>query len=211
MIGSRLRERLKPYFRRTPKAPAQAGAVAAPAPASPSVAAGSSAIPLSQPDAVAGGELASRHEQLARRLAELQWDLGGLAYEMAIRDHFRLDLLVRKAAEQRTVDAELAAVERSLELAQTGAAGSCPSCGALYSRGAVFCWQCGSTVTRAPAPPSAPPAPRPDPRARSAAGGGVARLENGADPAQAAQAPAAGPSSPAEPRATTPPGGGQPA
>ena len=34
-----------------------------------------------------------RRDELARRFAELQSDLGGLAYEMAIRDHFRLDVL----------------------------------------------------------------------------------------------------------------------
>ena len=32
-------------------------------------------------------------------VAELTWDLGGLTYEMAIRDHFRLDVLIRRAAD----------------------------------------------------------------------------------------------------------------
>jgi hypothetical protein len=39
-----------------------------------------------------------RRDELARELAELQFDLGGLAYEMAVRDHWRLDVLVRRAA-----------------------------------------------------------------------------------------------------------------
>jgi len=40
---------------------------------------------------------------MVARVAELQWDLGGLAYEMAIRDHFRPDVLARRAAELRTL------------------------------------------------------------------------------------------------------------
>jgi hypothetical protein len=88
-------------------------------------------------------DLQGRRESLAEQLAELQWDLGGLAYEMAIRDHFRLDVLARQAAKLQQVDAELAEVERMLRLEEAGAAGACGSCGALYARGSVFCWQCG--------------------------------------------------------------------
>jgi hypothetical protein len=91
-------------------------------------------------------ELERRREQLSARLAELQWDLGGVAYEMAIRDHFRLDVLARQAAKLQQVDAELAEVERLLRLDQAGAAGACGNCGALYARGAVFCWQCGKDL-----------------------------------------------------------------
>ncbi len=65
---------------------------------------------------------------------------------MAIRDHFRLDVLSRKAAELQQVDAELAEVERMLKLDQAGAAGACGNCGALYARGSVFCWQCGKDL-----------------------------------------------------------------
>jgi hypothetical protein len=97
-------------------------------------------------------DLLERREELSRRFAELQWDLGGLAYEMASRDHFRLDVIVRRAAELQEVDAELGEVERLLRLDEAGAAGTCPSCGALHSRGAVFCWQCGeSLMERVPA------------------------------------------------------------
>jgi hypothetical protein len=95
---------------------------------------------------VGSPELRERRDRLAERFAELQWDLGGLAYEMAARDHFRLDVLVRMAARLQEVDAELAEVERLLRLDEAGAAGSCSSCGALYARGAVFCWQCGADL-----------------------------------------------------------------
>ena len=91
-------------------------------------------------------DLEKRRDRLARQLAELQWDLGGIAYEMASRDHFRLDLLARQAAKLQQVDAELAEVERILKLDQAGAAGACGSCGALYARGSVFCWQCGKDL-----------------------------------------------------------------
>jgi len=91
-------------------------------------------------------DLEKRKERLSRQLAELQWDLGGLAYEMASRDHFRLDVLARQAAKLQQVDAELAEVERMLKLDQAGAAGACGSCGALYARGSVYCWQCGKDL-----------------------------------------------------------------
>lgn len=91
-------------------------------------------------------ELQRRRDSLAERLAELQWDLGGLAYEMAIRDHFRLDVLTRQAAKLQRVDAELAEVERMLRLDEASAAGACGNCGALYARGSVFCWQCGKDL-----------------------------------------------------------------
>jgi hypothetical protein len=91
-------------------------------------------------------DLRQRRDRLADRLAELQWDLGGLAYEMAIRDHFRLDVLVRHAAKLQEVDAELAEVERILRLEEASAAGACGKCGALYARGSVFCRQCGAEL-----------------------------------------------------------------
>jgi hypothetical protein len=95
---------------------------------------------------VSGSDLEKRRDRLARELAEHQWDLGGLAYEMASRDHFRLDVLARQAAKLQQVDAEVAEVERMLRLDQSGAAGACGSCGALYARGSVFCWQCGKDL-----------------------------------------------------------------
>jgi hypothetical protein len=90
--------------------------------------------------------LERRRDELVAQVAELHWDLGGLAYEMAIRDHFRLDVLVRKAGELQERDSELGELERVLSLQEHGGAGSCPGCGALRSRGAVYCWQCGATL-----------------------------------------------------------------
>ena len=67
---------------------------------------------MSEPDDRAS--LERRREELAGQVAELHWDLGGLAYEMAIRDHFRNDVLMRRAALLQERDAELAEVERKL-------------------------------------------------------------------------------------------------
>ena len=69
-----------------------------------------------------------------------------MAYEMASRDHYRLDVLNKQAAKLQQVDAELGQVERLLKMGETGTTGNCPSCGALQARGAVFCWQCGTEI-----------------------------------------------------------------
>jgi hypothetical protein len=100
-----------------------------------------------EPEPALPSALDRRRDDLAHQVAELQFDLGGLAYEMAIRDHFRLDVLTRRAAELQHADAELAEVERLLAAEQRSEAGSCPSCGAPHSRGAAFCWQCGTGLS----------------------------------------------------------------
>ena len=89
-------------------------------------------------------ELRSRRLQLAEQVASLTWDLGGLTYEMAVRDHYRLDVLSRRAAELQKADAELGEVERLLGAAEAGVHGQCRSCGAVHSRGAAYCWHCGA-------------------------------------------------------------------
>jgi hypothetical protein len=99
-------------------------------------------------------ELIKQREQLAHQFAELQWDLGGMAYEMAARDHYRLDVLNKQAARLQEVDAQLGQLERVMKMEEAGAAGTCPSCGAVQARGAVFCWQCGKEL-KPPAKPAA--------------------------------------------------------
>jgi len=91
-------------------------------------------------------DLQRRRERLGARVAELQWDLGGLVYEMAIRDSIRVDVLVRRSAELQNVDAELSEVQRILRLEETSTAGECSSCGAPHSTGAAYCWQCGQPL-----------------------------------------------------------------
>ena len=96
-------------------------------------------------------ELRRRRDELAERVAELTWDLGGLTYEMAIRDHFRLDVLVRRAAALQEADAELGEVERLLAAREDGVSGQCRSCGAVHSRSAAYCWRCGQALMPAAA------------------------------------------------------------
>ena len=116
--------------------------------------------PTSQPAATGSGEetspapptesqivdLERRREQLKARVAELQWDLGGLVYEMATRDRIRVDVLVKRAALLQDADSELGEIERILRLENTGTAGTCASCGAPHSTGASFCWSCGQPI-----------------------------------------------------------------
>lgn len=112
--------------------------------------------------------LRERRDALAEEVAQAQFDLGGLAYEMAIRDHFRLDVLVRRAAALQGLDAELGEIQRLLAGHESATAGSCPGCGALHGRGSTFCWQCGQpliavTTVNAGLSPATAPAPAPEP------------------------------------------------
>ena len=105
-------------------------------------------------------ELRRRRHELAERVAALTWDLGGLTYEMAIRDHYRLDVLARKAAELQEADAQLGEVQRLLATTEAGIHGQCRSCGAVHSRGAAYCWHCGAPLLAGGAPVGAAVGPR---------------------------------------------------
>lgn len=109
----------------------------APAPAPRGVGSGAPASP----------ELLAQQERLTERFALMQSELGGLFYEMAVRDHVRMEVLVAKAADLQRVDAELSQVEHLLR-AEDGRAvgGSCPQCGTVHARGAAFCSQCAAPL-----------------------------------------------------------------
>ena len=116
------------------------------APAAPSPAAPVTASPAAAP-AAPGADLVTQRERLTERFALMQSELGGLFYEMAIRDHVRMDVLIDKAAALQRVDAELAQVEHLLDEGHHSAGGRCPSCGAPHARGAAFCSQCAASLT----------------------------------------------------------------
>jgi hypothetical protein len=59
-------------------------------------------------------ELAAERDRLTERFVLMQSELGGLFYEMAIRDHLQLDLLVERAAAMQRVDAELERLAQQL-------------------------------------------------------------------------------------------------
>lgn len=150
-------DRLKPSKRRA----GRAGAVQAGGPQAPAA-------------VVAGpvtAELESRRERLARDFAALQSDLGGLVYEMAIRDSYRLDVITRQAAKLQALDAELTRVETMLAppvappapvpppaplAVAAPAAGVCPACASPAQPGATFCGRCGTPLARSFAPPTPP-------------------------------------------------------
>ena len=60
-------------------------------------------------------ELSAERERLIERFVLMQSELGGLFYEMAIRDHLQLDLLVERAAAMQRLEGELRDVEERLE------------------------------------------------------------------------------------------------
>ena len=94
-------------------------------------------------------ELLAQRERLAERFTMMQADLGGVLYEMLIRDHVRMDVLTRKAAELQRVDADLAQVERTLRpdpVPPAPAVGACPACGAPHPAAARFCASCGQAL-----------------------------------------------------------------
>jgi hypothetical protein len=92
-------------------------------------------------------ELAAQRERLTEQFTLLQSELGGLFYEMAIRDHVKLDVLTAKAAALQRVDVELAQVEHLLAGGVQTAALHCPACGTPHAHGAAFCSQCATPLT----------------------------------------------------------------
>lgn len=98
-------------------------------------------------------ELLAQRDRLAERFTMMQADLGGVLYEMLVRDHVRMDVLTRKAAELQRVDADLEQLERELRGGPDAQppAGACPSCGTPYAAAARFCASCGQALTGASA------------------------------------------------------------
>jgi hypothetical protein len=134
----RVRASLKPRPRRPAQAPPAAPVAATPA--------ATAQVPANIPPPPAAADLDARRARLAREFADVQSDLGGLVYEMAIRDSYRLDVITRQAAKLQAVDAQLTEVERSLAALAAPAPAPMP-----------------------PAPPATPPSPAPAPTAASAA------------------------------------------
>jgi hypothetical protein len=91
-------------------------------------------------------ELIVERDRLLEKFTVMQADLGGAFYEMAIRDHVKMDVLTRKAAELQRLDIELGDVEAKLELQRSDSTGSCLNCGAEYEPGARFCSRCGEEL-----------------------------------------------------------------
>jgi hypothetical protein len=111
--------------------------------------------PIPAPAPAPDPELVSERDRLIERMTIMQSELGGLFYEMAIRDHVRMDVLVGKAAELQGLDLELADLERRLkerrpdgDPALSSAAGHCPACGAPSLPDAAYCSQCAHALPK---------------------------------------------------------------
>jgi hypothetical protein len=90
--------------------------------------------------------LAAERDRLTERFTVMQAELGGLFYEMAIRDHMRMEILMGRAAALQRIDSELAQVEHLIADEDAGIGGHCPACGLVYARGAAFCSQCAEAL-----------------------------------------------------------------
>ena len=102
------------------------------------------ATPAQQPRP--DSDLVAQRDRLTERFAVMQSELGGLFYEMAIRDHVRMEVLMGKAAALQRVDSELGQVEQLLERA-TPRSAELPGVRRIYARGAAFCAQCATALT----------------------------------------------------------------
>jgi hypothetical protein len=91
-------------------------------------------------------ELIVERDRLLEKFTVMQADLGGAFYEMAIRDHVKMDVLTRKAAELQRLDMELGEVEEALELQRSDSTGACANCGSELQPGSRFCSACGTEV-----------------------------------------------------------------
>jgi hypothetical protein len=91
-------------------------------------------------------ELVAQRDRLTERFALMQSELGGLFYEMAIRDHVQLEILIDKAAALQKVDIELSQVQHLLTEGDGAIGGHCPTCGTAHARGAAFCSQCAAPL-----------------------------------------------------------------
>jgi hypothetical protein len=91
-------------------------------------------------------ELLAQRERLTERFALMQSELGGLFYEMAIRDHITLEVLIEKAAALQRIDIELGQIGYLLDTGDRAIGGHCPNCGTAHARGAAFCSQCAAPL-----------------------------------------------------------------
>jgi hypothetical protein len=96
--------------------------------------------------APANRELIAERDRLLEKFTVMQADLGGAFYEMAIRDHVKMDVLTRKAADLQRLDMELGEVEEALELQRSDSTGACADCGTEFQPGARFCSACGEEL-----------------------------------------------------------------
>ena len=106
------------------------------------------AAPRPEPESASApdAELLVQRDRLVERFAVMQSELGGLFYEMAIRQHVRMEVLMPRAAELQRVDTELGQLQRMIDSGVSSIGGHCGVCAGVYAPGAAFCAQCGTPV-----------------------------------------------------------------
>ena len=90
--------------------------------------------------------------RLTERFALMQSELGGAFYEMAIRDHVRLDVLIARPPSCSGSTPSCGARAGCSRPRRRRHGGHCPSLRCPSARGAAFCPQCASTAGRRDAP-----------------------------------------------------------
>jgi hypothetical protein len=119
-----------------PRRPASAAVAATP----------SHPAPTPSHPAAPSPDLVAQRDRLTERFALMQSELGGLFYEMAIRDHVKMEVLIEKAAALQRVDVELAQLDHLLHDGDGAIGGHCSNCGTAHARGAAFCSQCAAPL-----------------------------------------------------------------
>lgn len=98
-----------------------------------------------------------RRARYLQRLRQMQLrDLGGLVLELRRAGRSREDLVAAKAAVLDATDADLAGLERLLEvppgeaIREPGIGGACPRCQAIHGSTDAFCSSCGQDLKATP-------------------------------------------------------------
>ena len=94
--------------------------------------------------------LIAKRDRLVEKFTAHQLDLGGVLYEMAIRDSVVMPVLLERAAAMQVVESDLKAAQAEVDMAQealaAGRARTCTACGATSSDGGKFCSSCGAQL-----------------------------------------------------------------
>ena len=116
-----------------------------------------------RPKARERGRLRRRLRRQRQMREALLLDLGAIVYELHRQGRREPELLQAKAAELKSVDAEVRALAEALDadegmmqLVAAGIAGSCENCGTLLSTDARYCGACGKAALPALEQPGGP-------------------------------------------------------
>lgn len=94
--------------------------------------------------------LTAKRDRLVEKFTAHQLDLGGVLYEMAIRDSVVMPVLLERAAAMQAVESDLKAAQAAVDTAQAALAAAsgrtCAACSAVSTDGGKFCSSCGAQL-----------------------------------------------------------------